>query len=222
MTKKQLPTTLILIRHGETDWNNELRFQGQADTELTETGRQHGRAAAEALRGEEIAAIYASDLKRARECAEMVAEVAQVAVKSSPALREARFGDWEGLSLSEVEARYPELLQAWFEDSLSHRPPHGETLQKLYARVRKFLGRIAKRHRGQTVVVATHGGPIKAAVCHALQANLTAFRKIRIDNGSMTRLEVSDEAHLARNTWDLVNLNEVCHLDDESNGSGVM
>ena len=151
-----MPTRIILARHGETDWNRERRWQGHSDRPLTDTGRQQAHALATQLAAEPIDAVYSSDLIRAHETARIVAEQLGVDVVTVPGLRERRFGSWEGLQDVEVERRFPGV----------HGPPDGETREEMARRVLDSLDAIAATHRGRTVLVVSHGGPIRAALRH--------------------------------------------------------
>ena len=126
-------TELILVRHGETDWNRDQRWQGHADRPLNETGREQARAIAEELASEQIDAIYTSDLARARETAELIAERAGVPFVLEPQLREIDVGEWQGLTRPEIEERYPEGFRNWHERG--HGWERGETYDELAERV---------------------------------------------------------------------------------------
>ena len=106
-------TTLILVRHGETDWNRDGRWQGHADRSLNDRGREQSRALADALAGEDVAAVYASDLSRARETAEIVAARLGRPVGVDARLREVDVGGWSGLTMAEIEARFPMEVARW-------------------------------------------------------------------------------------------------------------
>jgi broad specificity phosphatase PhoE len=199
-------TTLLLIRHGETLWNREGRFQGHADSALSPLGEEQARRCASFLEGIVITAVCASDLQRAARTAAVIADGRELTVACSADLREVCLGEWEGLLTSEAEARDPEIWAQWRADSLHHRPPGGESLEALAARTVCFLESVVKLHPGETVAVVTHGGPIKAAVLRGLGAPLTSFRKLRIDNASITQIDVTGER------WDLVHFNAACHL----------
>src|SRR6266508_146718 len=151
-----MATRIILARHGETDWNLERRWQGHSDRPLNETGRAQAEALAEQLAGEPITAVYSSDLVRAHETARIVASRLGRDVVVVPALRERRFGSWEGLRDVEVEERFPG----------APGPPDGETREEMMRRVLESLEAIAATHVGQTVLVVSHGGPIRAALRH--------------------------------------------------------
>ena len=151
-----MPTRIILARHGETDWNLERRWQGHSDRPLNETGRAQAEELAEQLAGEPISAVYSSDLVRAHETARIVAERLGLDVVAVPGLRERQFGTWEGLRDVEVERLYPGL----------RNPPDGETRDELLRRVLESLEAIAAAHADETVLVVSHGGPIRALLRH--------------------------------------------------------
>ena len=158
-----MPTVLLLARHGETDWNRERRFQGHADRPLNDVGRRQALELAELLRGEVLATVYTSPLKRASETARIVAEQLDLVPRELEALREIDVGDWEGLTVEDVRARYPEQLDvAWHTGW-----PNGETHDELGARVLPALLELETLHPEETVLGVTHAGPIRAALAAA-------------------------------------------------------
>jgi 2,3-bisphosphoglycerate-dependent phosphoglycerate mutase len=144
--------TLMLVRHGETDWNADGRLQGQTDRPLSEFGRRQARQLAEELADDELEAIYASDLSRARETAEIVGERLGLAVALDADLREKDWGTWEGLT--SVERDRVEFV--------------GETTEAHQERVLHALRRIAEQHPGGRVLVVTHGGSMRRVQTAAL------------------------------------------------------
>lgn len=171
-----MPTRIILARHGETDWNRERRWQGHADRPLNDTGREQAEALAAELAGEPIAAVYSSDLMRAHETARVVADRLGLDVVTVPGLRERRFGSWEGLQDVEVERLYPD----------SNGPPDGESRVDMLDRVLESLEAIADANRDRTVLVVSHGGPIRAVLRHRGDARC----KGPVANCSVVDLEV--------------------------------
>jgi broad specificity phosphatase PhoE len=144
--------TLLLVRHGETDWNADGRLQGHTDRPLSEFGRRQARQLAEELGDEELEAIYASDLSRARETAEIVGARLGLAVVLDPDLREKNWGTWEGLTA--VERERVEFA--------------GEPTEAHKDRVLGALKRIAERHPDERVLVVTHGGSMRRVQTAAL------------------------------------------------------
>jgi broad specificity phosphatase PhoE len=147
-------TTILLARHGETDWNLQRRVQGHSDTPLNETGRAQALALAETLDGANLDAIYASDLARAYDTARVVAERKGLTVTTLPELRERNFGTWEGLTDTEIHERFPQAKSGSWGD--------GETKEAMAERVLAALHRIASTHPGGRVLVVTHGGPVRS------------------------------------------------------------
>ncbi len=138
-------TELLLVRHGETDWNRDQRWQGHADPPLNELGRAQATALAEVLAGEEVEAIYASDLRRAYETAEIVGGALGLPVTSDPALRETDVGSWSGLT----------------HEELVGLPYDGETKAAHAERVLEAVRRIIQAHPKGRVLVVTHGGSVR-------------------------------------------------------------
>jgi broad specificity phosphatase PhoE len=158
-------TKLLLLRHGETDWNLGNRFQGHADPPLNETGRVQARALSATLAGRPFAALYSSPLRRAFETAEIVAEPHGLRPAAAEGLREVDVGAWQGLTRAEVEERFPAQFERWL--SFGQGWEDGESYEQMSRRVVATLFEIAGRHEGETVLVVTHGGPIRAAIAAA-------------------------------------------------------
>jgi broad specificity phosphatase PhoE len=152
-------TELLLVRHGETDWNVEQRVQGHTDRPLNETGLAQAQALATELADEHLDAVYASDLSRARDTARAIADPRGLEVAVLPALRERHFGTWEGLRHDEIHERFPHRAESdpWGD---------GETPEELAARVLSALGDIAEWHPEGRVLVVTHGGALRAVLSH--------------------------------------------------------
>ena len=158
-----MPTTLVLVRHGETDWNRERRFQGHADMPLNDTGRRQARELADALRYEGLTVVYTSPLRRASETAGIVAHRLGLEAEELEALREIDVGDWQGLTVDEVKARFPELADVAWRSGW----PNGETHEQLGARVLPALLDLPGRHPDARVLGVTHAGPIRVALAAA-------------------------------------------------------
>jgi probable phosphoglycerate mutase len=157
-TVSGMATTIVLVRHGETDWNRERRFQGHADTALNEAGRGQAALLADGLADADFAVVYTSPLRRASETAAIVAARLGLDVRPLEALREIDVGDWQGLTVDEVKERHPEL-QDWRSGWAG-----GETYDQLSARVLPALVGLAAAHADERILAVTHAGPVRAAL----------------------------------------------------------
>jgi alpha-ribazole phosphatase len=187
-------TMLLLARHGETDWNRDGRWQGHTDTPLNERGREQARALAAELDGEPVAAVYASDLRRARETAQIVAARLGVEVRADPRLREIYFGGWEGLTTPEIEDRFPDEVARWRADDDANSFAGGETYAEMGARVVEALSEIAAAHPDEAVLVILHGGPIRGLLAHAAGITYRDQRRLRahLANCDVVRVAVEN------------------------------
>jgi broad specificity phosphatase PhoE len=191
-------TTLILARHGETDWNAQHRWQGHSDPPLNARGREQARALAKSIEHADV--VYASDLSRARETAEIVAAKLGLDVRLDARLRERSFGAWEGLTSAEIEERFAELYARWTKGE-SHGAEDAEPHDGVAARIASFLDDVASRHPEELVLVVAHGGSLRVIAAaaagleyatshHALPplANCGVFR-CEFRDGILTRLD---------------------------------
>ncbi len=169
-------TTLLLARHGETDWNRELRIQGSSDIELNELGRQQAQFLAQELTDVDLDAIYASDLSRARATAAAVAATHGLEVNVDPRLRERSFGTWEGLTRNDIMA---------FPEGSRH---DGESDDEVRERVLAAVQEIAAKHPGEQVLIVSHGGALNTLWHHAL-----GVRVERWANCAVYKLAVRDD-----------------------------
>jgi broad specificity phosphatase PhoE len=167
-------TTLILVRHGETDWNAQQRWQGHSDTALNAAGREQARRLAAQL--DRVDALYSSDLARARETAEILAERIGVDIRFDARLRERGFGAWEGLTAEEIESSFPDEQQRW-RAGIGAGALDAEPFEAFAARVGSFIEEVGQRHVGEEVLVVAHGGTIR--VVHALATGLDYVRDHR-------------------------------------------
>ncbi len=184
-------TTLILIRHGQTDWNIQERWQGQADVPLNATGIRQASEIARSLSGVNIDAIYASDLQRAQQTAQAVARMKGLPIRTDSRLREIHQGEWQGLHISEIEARYVREFQSRRENPLEVAPPGGETAFQVKERVVKALDEIIARHPGETVAVVSHGFAIAMMLVHYLEKPIEKVWELVPRNGAIILLDVS-------------------------------
>jgi len=156
-------TEFILVRHGQTIWNSQGRWQGWLNSPLSELGVQQAQVARDALREVPLEAAYCSDTGRAKQTAEIILEPHGLALIEVEGLREKYYGKWEGLNVAEIDANYPGTR---FDDSrdqrATHRPPDGETMVEVRARVKDFLTDLAGKERGRRVLLVAHSGVVRA------------------------------------------------------------
>lgn len=198
---------LCLVRHGETAWNAERRLQGHLDVPLNEVGRRQAEAAARSLARHRFAAVYSSDLCRARETATAAARALALDLTIEPELRERHYGDFQGLTYDEARELFPADYDRFHgRDAEFAFAGGGESLTAFSVRVRSVLSRIASVHPGQQVLVVTHGGVLDIA--HRLTSGrpLEAKRDFTIPNAALNWIEFDGGA------WRLVAWAEEAHL----------
>ncbi len=178
---------VILMRHGQTEWNTLHKYQGHTDITLNDFGREQARRVASFLReNERVEAIYCSDLSRGRETAEIIARELQLPVKTDIRWREISFGHWEGLTFNEVYEQYPKEFDDWYKNTLHLKVPGGESFAELLERALPALAEMAVQHSG-TVLVVSDGGLIKTMLNHLHSGN--GLWDTYLDPGSMSYLE---------------------------------
>jgi broad specificity phosphatase PhoE len=187
-------TTILLARHGETDWNREGRFQGHADPPLNDTGRAQAARLAVELADVELAAVYSSPLRRALETAEVVAAAHDLTPIPLDALREVDVGSWQGLTRPEIETRFPDQFARWLDYEQGWAD--GETYEEMSQRVVAALLELAVEHGGKQILAVTHGGPIRAAFAFANGTSHAEARRVgpRIANVFLARFAVESAA----------------------------
>jgi len=159
-------TRLILIRHGETDWNTEGRWQGQADVPLNRTGWSQADHLARSLESTGIAAIYSSDLQRARQTAQVLADSTGLPLHLDKRLREIHQGEWQGLLFSEIQRRYAQAYQDRQRDPLNFAAPSGEPVTQVRERILATVQEIVCQHPDTTVAVVSHGFVLAVLIAH--------------------------------------------------------
>jgi probable phosphoglycerate mutase len=185
----------FIVRHGETQWNTEGRFQGQQDTELNERGLNQSDKIAEYLAGHRFDAVTSSPLKRARLAAEKIAGACGVGeVEIVPGFTEINHGDWEGLLSTEVRTRWPRILDMWHSDPHTVIMPGegGESLRSVQLRSVAASETLAEKYDGD-VCLAAHDAVIKVLICHFLNAPLSSFWSFQIANCGLTIVEVTKD-----------------------------
>jgi probable phosphoglycerate mutase len=204
----QEPTRILAIRHGETSWNVDTRIQGHLNIPLNDTGHWQADRLGQALAGEDIAAIYASDLSRAHETAQYVGRATGVSVVPELGLRERGFGAFEGRTFAEIELALPDQAERWRKRDPAFAPTGGESLLQVRERVLAAVNRLAQRHPGELIVMVAHGGVMDVLYRAATRLDLQATRTWLLGNTAVNRLLWTSEG------LSLVGWSDTQHLSD--------
>ena len=187
---------MLLVRHGETDWNRQQRFQGQIDIPLNENGKRQGQQAAEFLKSVKIDAAVSSSLSRPKETAELILQHhPEVTLATTDGLKEIGHGEWEGLYEHEIEARYPGMLKQWQEQPETVDMPgeSGENLEQVWARAIAAWQDIVAQYSGTeqpvTVLVSAHDAVNKALLCHIVGLGPESFWQFKQGNGAVSVID---------------------------------
>ncbi len=205
-----MATEFIVVRHGQTIWNTETRFQGHTDVPLNDCGREQARAVARRLAKVRIDAAYCSNLGRCVETARIILEGHSLTAVQRPDLQEASHGLWEGMTQKEVEDRYPEQVRLRLLDPEHYGASEGEAMGQTQERLWGAVLDIAGKHPDSVVLLVTHGGPVRALVSKVLDLDLTRCYRIGIANAAITRFRVDPRRHPT-----LLLMNDTCHLDGD-------
>ena len=197
---------LILIRHGETAWNQQGKFQGQSPIDLNKKGLSQASSLAKAVATMAPDAIYSSPLARTLSTARIIAEHLSRPVSTLDGLKEISLGELEGITGQEMIERYPELHQAWKTHAPSVTFPEGESLEQLQDRAWGALEYLENAHPGEAVVAVTHNFAIRTILCRLLALPLAQFAQFRIDLASITVLRTDSNAR------QIVTMNDISHL----------
>ena len=203
-----METDLFLIRHGETEWNRILKYQGQTDIDLKERGFNQARKLSNRLKDTKIDRIYCSDLKRAANTASVVADPHDLELSKEEDLREISFGEWEGLNFEEISEKYPKIYKKWRADPASVRPPEGETFKEFQQRVIKIMEKIRGLHVGERVAIVAHGGTIRVYLAYLLNMPLIENRKLSIHNTSLSHIKIYDNRAVIKMINSTYHINE--------------
>ncbi len=202
-------TRLLLVRHGESEFNHAGRFAGFADVDLTEVGRRQVEKLRERIAGEKIDAVYSSDLRRAVRTAEIATEGRGLAITTCPEVREINYGEVDGLPFAEIKSRFPDLAKQLSTSELELAFPGGETFSAFVERVSTFKDRLAKHGQSETVLLVAHGGPLRALLCSMLGISQTSWWQLSVDNASLSIVETHQRGAVLRL------LNETYHLREQ-------
>lgn len=202
--------TLYIVRHGETTWNQEHRFQGHMDVPLSDRGRAQVERLAGRLREvgrrEGFQAVWSSDLIRASETARALAGAVEARLITHAGLREMDFGAWEGLTFPEIKKAFPDVAEAYHRDPVGTRMPGGEAFTDVMDRGRQVLAEIMGG-RARRVIVVAHGGIIKAMLCELLGLDPGLRGRLIIRNTAVSIVRCRSGG------GDLLLFNDTCHLE---------
>ena len=208
MTKENLKGTVVyIVRHGQTDWNHEKRFQGHFDIPLNETGKRQARALASWLSGKGISAIYSSPKNRARETAGIIGKVIGCEVETVAGLREITHGVFDGLTMEEVYSRQDDAIIRWREDRINVAPPEGESIKQCYDRVVPIFDDIVQNNKGKVILIVSHLVVTKSLLAYCLDAPLDTFWRFDQDSATLNKIRYNDRGPVVES------LNHTCHLE---------
>jgi len=203
---------IIIVRHGETNWNREGRVMGLSDLELNENGKNQAELMAQSLSRGNVASIYTSPLKRALETAHIINRFHQVKITTLDGLRELDAGEVDGLTYHEIQKYYGDFFERWMNNCAVVRPPGGCTVldvqNQAWAAMQEIIRREKARlqeNEGKAIIVVSHFFPIRAILCKAMNLDLSQIRRIRLDLASISILDFNDDG------IELTQMNDVCH-----------
>lgn len=199
-------TQIVLVRHGQTEWNKHERFRGWIDIELDETGLKQAEAAAPRIAQWEVEAIYSSPLKRTMATAQIIANRLGLPVVPLEGIIDMNFGVWQGLSIGEVKQNYPKLFELWHNNPHRLEIPQGESLEEVRKRAVATIDDIAARHENEMVTLVTHRVVCKMLLCHLLGLDNSHFWQIEQDTTAINLFEIRE----GKATVTLIN--DTCHL----------
>ncbi|TAK32822.1 MAG: histidine phosphatase family protein [Chloroflexota bacterium] len=199
-------TSLILVRHGESAWNRDGRYQGRIDIELSPLGRDQAALVGQRLADRPLSAIYASPLLRAMDTAQAIATYHNLQVVPEGEVTEFDHGVWSGLLRDEIQERFADDLETWINKPTRLKVDGAEMLHDVAERAQRSISAIIRKHPGQTIVVVSHDLVIKVIMALAMGMDLDRVWFIKLDNASVSELEYGERGVR------LVSLNDVCHL----------
>lgn len=185
-------SNIILIRHGETDWNRAETFRGRADVELNSTGIKQAELLARYLEGVPIEAVYSSPLRRALKTAEVIAAPHNLVVITAPELIDFDYGQWQGMSHDAVKQKYKRLYQKWLKNPHLVTMPGGESLAEVRKRAMRLIRQLMARHY-ESVVLVSHRVVLKVMILALLGLDNSHFWNIKLDNCAITTFSYEDK-----------------------------
>jgi len=199
---------IIVVRHGQTEWNKFERFRGRVDVDLDGTGRRQAEAAADKIAQWEVKAIYSSPLKRAMTTAQILANRLGLTVQPLEGINDMDFGEWQGLRIDEAREKYSALFDLWLYRPEKLEIPGAETLEDVRKRVVAAIDELVAKHEDQTIALVSHRVVCKVLLCHLLDLDNSHFWQIVQDATAINLFEI----------WEgrpsVILINDTCHLRD--------
>ncbi len=202
-------TTILLVRHGQTEWNRIERFRGRVDLELNSTGLIQAEKTAIRIQGHwkpEIA--YSSPLKRALQTAQAIAKLTNIQVEATPDLVDIDYGEWQGLTPEEARLKWPAQLDAWFNHPELAQIPDGENLLKVQSRAMSKIKTAIKIHPNNTIIMVSHTVVNRLILMGVLGIGIEHFWQLRQEPCAINVIEVKND------NFSLVSMNDCCHLEN--------
>ncbi|MBN2522426.1 MAG: histidine phosphatase family protein [Bacteroidales bacterium] len=207
-------TWITLIRHGETEWNVAMRLQGVKDSNLTSKGLKQAELVAGKLCKRKFDIIISSDLGRAIKTAEIIASKTRLNIIRDQTLRERNFGIMEGLTREEISEKYPDVISGYMKRKVSYAIENGESLTEFYDRVTQGLNRIISIHKGEKILIITHGGVLDCMIRMVFNYPLSGIRNFTINNASINVFSVKNKQWILEEWGNVDHLRAIEKLDE--------
>jgi len=201
-------STLLLVRHGETAMNSNLRYWGRTDVELGELGLKQAERLRDLLATRKIDTIFASERQRAHQTARIIASEHEANVTICPELNEVDFGDIEGMTFQEVNQRYPDVAKAWIKGGLDFRYPGGESMSELGKRAIRFASHLKDLAPEATALIVAHSGILRLLICHLIDIGQENWWRFHLDFASLSIMETNNRGAIFKS------LNSTHHLEE--------
>ncbi len=212
-----MPTTIIAVRHGETEWNKIEKQQGHLNSDLTGLGVRQAEAMAEGLKGYTIDHFYSSDLGRAVRTAEIISKTIGIPFTTDVRLRERHLGILQGMTKMEFESTYPHEANLFKRHDPDYRIPEGESIRDRYLRCITCVEDLHNRHRDSTLLIVSHGGMLMSLIHRALDLPLNAERSFSLYNGSINSFSITGDGRWRLESWGIIDhlrVHGLATLDD--------
>ena len=203
--------TFYLVRHGETVWNKAGKFQGRTDIDLSPLGLKQADKAAEWLKNKKVDSIISSPLIRAAHTAELIAGEQGISIEYDSGLMELSFGQWEGLTFDQINAKWPGMMDQMFRNPDGIELPGGESFNQCQKRCMETMNRLISRKKRKTYVIVSHGAALRTIICGMIHIPLSCSWNLALSNASITEIQ-----HYPGNLNVLNFLNFTAHLEEKN------